>query len=58
MDLRQIEWNGRDWIELAQNRYQWRALVNTVMNFRVPENFWEFPEWLHNWQLFRKGSAP
>jgi hypothetical protein len=32
MDLRQIGWDGVDWIELAQDRDQWRALVNTVMN--------------------------
>jgi hypothetical protein len=36
MDHREIGWDGRDWIELAQDRYQWRALVNTVMNLRVP----------------------
>jgi hypothetical protein len=36
MDLREIGWNGVDWIDLAQDRDQWRALVNTVMNIRVP----------------------
>jgi hypothetical protein len=36
MDLREIGWDGMDWIELAQNRDRWRALVNTVMNLRVP----------------------
>jgi hypothetical protein len=36
MDLREIGWDGLDWIDLAQNRDQWRALVNTVMNLRVP----------------------
>jgi hypothetical protein len=35
MYLREIEWNCMDWIDLAQNRDQRRALVNTVMNFRV-----------------------
>jgi hypothetical protein len=36
MDRGEIGWEGRDWIELAQDRDQWRALVNTVMNLRVP----------------------
>jgi hypothetical protein len=36
MDLREIEWEGMDWIDLAQDRDQWRTLVNTVMNHRVP----------------------
>jgi hypothetical protein len=35
MDLREIGWNGRGWIDLAQNRDQWRALMNTVINLRV-----------------------
>jgi hypothetical protein len=34
MDLREIGWGGMDWIDLAQDRDQWRALVNTVMNLR------------------------
>jgi hypothetical protein len=35
MDLREIEWDGMDWIYLAHNRNQCKALVNTVMNLRV-----------------------
>jgi hypothetical protein len=36
MDLREIGWDDMDWIDLAENSDQWRALVNTVMNLRVP----------------------
>jgi hypothetical protein len=36
MYLREIGWDNIDWIDLAQNRDQWRALVNTVLNLRVP----------------------
>jgi hypothetical protein len=36
MDLKERGWDGMDWIDLAQDRDQWRALVNTVMNLRVP----------------------
>jgi hypothetical protein len=34
--LREIGWDGGDWIDLAQDMDQWRALVNTVINLRVP----------------------
>ena len=37
MDLQEVEW-GRDWTDLAQNVIRWCALVNAVMNFRVPQN--------------------
>jgi hypothetical protein len=36
MDLREIGWDGMDWIDLAQDRDQWRALVNAVKYFGVP----------------------
>jgi hypothetical protein len=35
MDLREIGWNGMDWIDLAQYRNRWRALVMLVLNVRV-----------------------
>jgi hypothetical protein len=36
IDLREVGWDGKDWIDLAQDRHQWRALVNTVMSLCVP----------------------
>jgi hypothetical protein len=45
MNLREIGWNSMDWIDLVQDRDRWRALEG-------------FLEWLRNWQLLRKGSAP
>jgi hypothetical protein len=36
MDLIEIGWGGMDWIDLGQDRDQWMALVNTVLNLRVP----------------------
>jgi hypothetical protein len=36
MDLREIGWDDMDWIDLAQNRDQWRAFVNMVLNLLVP----------------------
>jgi hypothetical protein len=36
MDLGEIGWDGMDWIDLAQDRDQWRVLVNTVIKLRVP----------------------
>jgi hypothetical protein len=36
MDLRETGWDGVDWIDMAQDRDQWRDLVNTVLNLRVP----------------------
>jgi hypothetical protein len=36
MDLKEIGWDGVDWMDMAQDRDQWRALVNTVSKLRVP----------------------
>jgi hypothetical protein len=36
MNLKEIGWGGMDWINLLQDRDQWRALVNTAMNLRAP----------------------
>jgi hypothetical protein len=42
MDLREIGWDDMDWIDLPQDRDQWRALVNTVMNLRLLQNAAKF----------------
>jgi hypothetical protein len=36
MELAEVGWGDVDWIGLAQDRYRWRALVNSVLNLRVP----------------------
>jgi hypothetical protein len=36
MDVREVGWDGVDWIDMAQDRGQWRALVNAALNLRVP----------------------
>jgi hypothetical protein len=46
-----------DWMDLAQDRDQWRVLVNTVMNFKVHKVL-GISRIVHNLRLLRKGSAP
>jgi hypothetical protein len=57
MDLLEIELNVVDWIGLAQDRYRWRALVNSVMNLGVPKMLGT-TEWLHNLWPLEWYSAP
>jgi uncharacterized protein (DUF2236 family) len=58
MDLRQNEWDGMNWIDLAQDRDQWRSLVNKVMNLLMPKNVWKFLECLNGWRLLKKDTTP
>jgi hypothetical protein len=48
MDLVEIGLNVVDWIDLAQDRDDWKALVNAVMNFVGSIKCWGTTEWLHN----------
>jgi hypothetical protein len=43
-----------DWIDVAQDKDQWRALVNTVMNLRLLEHVRKFLEWPSHWRLLEK----
>jgi hypothetical protein len=47
-----------DWIGLAQERDQWRGSCEHGNEPSGSIECWEFIEWLHNWQLLKKGSAP
>jgi len=42
MDVNEVGLWGMGWIDLAQDRYRWWAVVDVVMNFQVPYNAWNF----------------
>jgi hypothetical protein len=57
MDLREIGCDVMDWIDLAQVRDQWSCCEHgneTTGSIKC----WEALEWLHNWRLLKRGSAP
>jgi hypothetical protein len=58
MDLREIGWDGADWMDMAQDRDQWRALCEHGIEPSGSIKCWEVLEGLLNWRLFKKGSAP
>jgi hypothetical protein len=58
IDLREIGWDGMDWIDLAQDRDTWRILVNTIFEPPGSIKCWEVFEWVHNLQLLKEGSGP
>jgi hypothetical protein len=53
--LREVGWDGVDWLDMAQYRDQWRTLVNTPSG---SIRCWENLAWLQNWRLPKKGLAP
>jgi len=46
MRLQVLEWEGKDWINLVQNRVRWRALVNAVMSHKMREISLIAEDWL------------
>jgi hypothetical protein len=53
MDLRETEIDEANWIQLAQNRVQWRVFVNTVTNLQFHKESKLFFDKLSNYQLFK-----
>jgi hypothetical protein len=58
MDFREMMWDNMDWISLAQDRDQRRALMNTVMNLRVPYYIGIFASTSETSRFLKKDSVP
>jgi hypothetical protein len=58
MVLREIGWDGTDWIDLAQDRDQWRGSCEHGDELSGSIICWEILEWLRDWRLLKKYSAP
>jgi hypothetical protein len=57
MDLREIGWDGADWIDMAQDRTKKSSCEHgTELSGSI--KCWEVLDWLRNWRLLRKGSVP
>jgi hypothetical protein len=52
-----LGWGEMDWIDLAQAKNRWRALVNVVMQLRVPK-MWGITWLAENWLAFQEGLCP
>jgi hypothetical protein len=58
IDHRETGRDGMDWIDLAQDRDQWRVSCEHGNELSSSIKCWEVLEWLHNWRLLKKVSAP
>jgi hypothetical protein len=58
IDLSEIGWGGMDWIDLAQDRDQWRAPCEHGNEPSGSIKCREILKWLRNWQFLKKGLAP
>jgi hypothetical protein len=58
MDFGEMGWDGMHWIDLAQDRVQVEGSCEHGDEPSGSINCWEVREWLHNWQLLKKGSVP
>jgi hypothetical protein len=57
MDIREIGWDGVDWINMAQDGPMEGSCEHDIKPSGSIKS-WEVLEWLHNWRLLKKGSAP